>query len=228
MEWCGRDAAQRSADAISVLRHDQMAALKLDKVGAAIAIDIGDDGVSPWTPRSGHHGGIHPRNKSEVGRRMGLRYAQITELVTGIIADGPIPITISSSAGQAFVEYHATTAAGMILSPTEDCVHHGKVPKGLSCCQSTPNWRATRNPHRPNKYGFPFELGLSNGTHVLATATVTHTAASSGVKLTPTFGKLGAGVTIESVRYAWQPFPLCVLRNSAGLPSAPFNRTVNL
>lgn len=41
-----------------------MAALKLPKVGYAVAIDLGDT-TSPYTT-------IHPREKEEVGRRLSL------------------------------------------------------------------------------------------------------------------------------------------------------------
>lgn len=52
-----------SAD-YSLIREAQMAALKLDNVGYALAIDIGD----PTSPE----GNIHPRRKQEVGRRLSL------------------------------------------------------------------------------------------------------------------------------------------------------------
>jgi len=48
----------------SLIRNAQMAALKLPKVGYAVAIDIGDP-TSPF-------GDIHPRRKQEVGRRLAL------------------------------------------------------------------------------------------------------------------------------------------------------------
>lgn len=52
-----------SAD-YSLIREAQMAALKLPRVGYAIAVDIGD----PTSPE----GNIHPRRKQEVGRRLSL------------------------------------------------------------------------------------------------------------------------------------------------------------
>ncbi len=48
----------------TAVRNAQMAALKLPKVGYAVAIDLGDV-HSPVTP-------IHPRRKQEVGRRLAL------------------------------------------------------------------------------------------------------------------------------------------------------------
>eukprot|EP01043_Picozoa_sp_COSAG02_P022326 COSAG02_NODE_1158_length_14185_cov_21.954778_4_plen_85_part_00 len=48
----------------TAVRNAQMAALKLPKVGYAVAIDLGDV-RSPVTP-------IHPRRKQEVGRRLAL------------------------------------------------------------------------------------------------------------------------------------------------------------
>ena len=48
----------------TAVRNAQMAALKLNKTGFAVAIDLGDL-HSPVTP-------IHPRRKQEVGRRLAL------------------------------------------------------------------------------------------------------------------------------------------------------------
>ena len=48
----------------TAVRNAQMAALKLPKVGYAVAIDLGDV-HSPVSP-------IHPRRKQEVGRRLAL------------------------------------------------------------------------------------------------------------------------------------------------------------
>eukprot|EP00043_Microstomoeca_roanoka_P000473 m.27831 g.27831 ORF g.27831 m.27831 type:complete len:504 (+) comp10338_c0_seq2:59-1570(+) len=48
----------------SLIRQAQMAALQLENVGYAIAIDLGD----PTSPE----GNIHPRRKQEVGRRLSL------------------------------------------------------------------------------------------------------------------------------------------------------------
>lgn len=211
------DPAQRASDALPALREDQLAATTLSRVGTALAIDLGDDGKTPWTPKSGHHGGIHPRNKSEVGRRMALRYASLEKLLPDVVADGPVPVKFVVNATGVNIAFSKETSDGIALVPTADCAAHGRVPTGSSCCQAV-----TGDPAKPGKtvFGFPFDLTLSNGTIVLARASVNADAFS--VELVPAFGTLEAGVAVVSVRYSWQGFPLCVLRNKQGLPSTPF------
>ena len=69
--------AVRTSDALPFMRMDQNSVLALDTTGVALALDLGDDGKVPFTPPSSRHGGIHPRNKTEVARRMALEYGRV-------------------------------------------------------------------------------------------------------------------------------------------------------
>jgi hypothetical protein len=79
------------------------------------------------------------------------------------------------------------------------------------------------NPAPPTggaRAGFPFELRAQDGSYLTARATVE----GATVTLTPVndddHGSTSTGPFI-GYRYAWQPFPLCVLTNGEGLPAAP-------
>ena len=64
-------------------RYSQTAALNLSDVGMAVAIDLGDPG-SPY-------GAIHPRNKSEVGRRLALQAQRIVYKKNCLLYTSPSP-----------------------------------------------------------------------------------------------------------------------------------------
>lgn len=76
--------------------------------------------------------------------------------------------------------------------------------------------------------GFPFELRKQDGSYVTARAvvegaTVTLTPESeSGIESDLDYG--GSAGTFVGFRYAWHPFPLCVLTNGNGLPAAPIEQ----
>lgn len=84
-------SAERTADSVVQLRFDQLSALKLNQTGIAVAVDLGDDGKLPWTPPTARHGGIHPRNKTEVGRRLALAFASVVTK-ENVVSEGPRPI----------------------------------------------------------------------------------------------------------------------------------------
>jgi sialate O-acetylesterase len=83
-------SADRDMDSVVRLRFDQLSALQLDRTGVAVAVDLGDDGKLPWTPPTARHGGIHPRNKTEVGRRLALSFAAVVAKAN-VVAEGPRP-----------------------------------------------------------------------------------------------------------------------------------------
>lgn len=60
--------SSRSRSGLPRMRLDQNSVLSLPNTGVSLALDLGDNGRDPWTPPSGRHGGIHPRNKTEVAR----------------------------------------------------------------------------------------------------------------------------------------------------------------
>jgi hypothetical protein len=79
---------------------------------------------------------IHPRNKTEVGRRLALAFAKLTHL-PGVVATGPVVAKASTSINDAntiTVTFDEATSSGMALTPTQQCATHGKVPTGSACC----------------------------------------------------------------------------------------------
>ncbi len=171
-------------------------------------------------PRTLQRRGIHPRNKTEFGRRLALAYARVEGLLpAGVVAQGPVAASAAVEDGGASVLLTlapAPPAAGALaLAPTADCFTDGRVPapgnSSAHCCQN-----AATDPKGP--HGFPFELEEEGGSgrFVLARATI---VPPSAVRLAP----LNASVALSGrVRYAWDSYPLCALVNGAQLPMAPF------
>ena len=189
---------QRSTDDLPALRDTQLSVLQLEGTGLAYPIDLGDDGKTIWTPpKCPFHGGIHPRNKTEVGRRLAVRLAQLEGVLPpGLLADGPLHSAFAQAPGSVTITFQADTSTGLALVPTADCVTSGRVvpPQTDACCQSG-----------NGLFGYPFELLLSDGaTYVLAEATVD--ASQSAVTLKPLNASLPGPYT--GVRYAWQGYPL--------------------
>jgi sialate O-acetylesterase len=119
------------------LRNAQMAALKLPRVGYAVAVDIGDL-ESPM-------GSIHPRRKQEVGRRLSLEARRINYGETSLTSTGPVLRSVAkgSAPGTLVVSYAAGTAEGLHAAPTADC---DKIGSKLCCGES------------------PFQVKTANGT----------------------------------------------------------------
>jgi hypothetical protein len=213
--------ALRSADALPILREAQYSVLALPTTAVAIAADIGNVVNSSGAPPYCLHpvwyvGGIHPRNKTQVGLRLALKLAAIEGILPpDTVATGPVASGFSAGgAGVHFTVDAASAPSGALtLVPTEDCMFAAPMPEGSTpadCCQ---NAVATTG-------GFPFELLLANGTYVLATATL----APAAVSLAPLDGSVVG--PFAGVRYAWQAFPQCALINAQGLPMAPFTHAL--
>ena len=175
-------------------------------ISKALALDLGDNGQIPWTPPSGRHGGIHPRNKTEVGRRLALSFAK-TSLGLDMVASGPVFVAATATASSVTLSF-THTDGGMALSGTAQCDvgQHAQKP----CCAPAGVPR-----HKNNDQGVPFEV-LVDGVYVLAAKT-TVAADGKSVQLA-----LPAGAKATGVRYCQQGYPMCVLRNGAGLPAMPF------
>ena len=82
-----------------------------------------------------------------------------------------------------------------------------------------------QKPLAPLSAGFPFELRRQDGSYVTARAvvegaTVTLTPQESN-NATVRESQSDTSGPFVGYRYAWQPFPLCVLTNGDGLPAAP-------
>jgi sialate O-acetylesterase len=113
----------------------QTAALELDNMGMATAMDLGD----PTAPE----GSIHPRDKQTVGARLVL---SILDVVYGqsVVSTGPIPQAFSMSASDSLtvtMTLMASTTTGSVeFQGTENCNTSG------GCCAEN-----------------PFELGTNKG-----------------------------------------------------------------
>jgi hypothetical protein len=217
--WGYDDAipAQRSSDAVPVLRNSQLSVLALPNTAVAVAIDLGDDGstIPIANPSCPFRGGIHPRNKTEVGRRLALRLAELEGVLPpGALATGPVATDFSPSASGVTLSFAAASipAGYLQLLPTADCAGLTRPAATSNCCQV--------NTTSENLAGFPFELRLADGaTYVLAAATVDSDGGFATVGLAPLGGEPGP---FTGVRYSWQSFPLCSLVNQQGLPMGPF------
>jgi hypothetical protein len=129
--------------------------------GTALGLDLGDDGKFPVTPRSGRHGGIHPRNKTEIGRRLALSYAKVG-LGLDVVAEGPVFQAASITGSTVSVSFTNTGGAdGLALSPTAQCNTHNKLGASpADCCSATPRMQ-TKGTNLPEDAGVPFELELA-------------------------------------------------------------------
>jgi len=201
--------AQRDGDALPALRAAQNAVEALPATAVALAIDIGNMEDAAWP--CNYRGGIHPRNKTEVGRRLALKLAELEGVLPpGAVAGGPAVGTSSvDAAGVDLVVLPASAPGGALaLAPTEDCAAAARVADVGACCQAA-GAAAGANA------SFPFELQRAGG-YVLAVATVV----AGGVRVEPL--DMGVAGPFTGVRYARQGFPACALVNGQGLPMAPF------
>ena len=192
----------------------QIAIAALKRAAMASTIDLGDDGKLPYTPSTSRHGGIHPRNKTEVGRRLALKYAALVAGVdvTKVATSGPTPTHVTTSGHGVSVSFaKGPTLTGIALTAAAQCHSHSRLDPSVDCC----NQAATPAELR----GMPFEVQLSNGTYVVVPVSKIDAAAGI-VTLDVSVGD------VVSVRYAYQGYPLCVLTNSAGLPAEMFEMKV--
>jgi hypothetical protein len=226
----------RTKDLWPTLRQAQLSVLSLPGTALVYPIDVGDDGKTVYTPPSPRHGDLHPRNKTEFGRRLALAYGGMQGLLPpGVAPSGPVLAgsALAGDGGSVVLTFQGgVTGEGLHLSPTADCYTFGRAGPGSTtpsdCCQN--NATDPKSPH-----GFPFEVQVAaGGAWTLAQAVVEGGGSSSGggsaqvqVRLTAAQcgngGCPGWGMPLNGkVRYAWDAWPLCVLSNDQGLPLPPF------
>eukprot|EP00729_Bicosta_minor_P016387 gene16387-1736_t len=232
--WHPTNASWPFNDYYGCLFKSKNSVLALPNTGVALALDLGDNGKVPVTPGSARHGGIHPRNKTEVARRMALAFAATGLDLPDVIATGPVfvsaaatSIAAGAAAGGAAAGAAATVTVsfsnvdgGVAMSPTAQCClagqqRHAPAPNcstalQAECCPEVPRNNNTDS-------GVPFEvLDSRTNEYVLAAKTTVSPDGNSVVLEVP------AGVNAVGVRYCEQGYPQCVLRNGAGLPALPF------
>ena len=164
------------------LRQAQLSALQLPGVGMATAIDLGDM-KSP-------NGGIHPRLKQEVGRRLALTARAVQYLEPGVQYEGPRlqGMYLSNSAGtEATLTFAPSTAHSLHLAGAANCV---------DCCKT---------PHS-KPYFSAFQTQAPNGTWISPANASVH---RNAVVIT-------SEVPISGVRQGWGPSPDCLLYNGNG------------
>jgi sialate O-acetylesterase len=182
-------AAYKPGSTWAYVRAAQGAALKLDQVGFASAIDLAD--------QSSPAGQIHPGRKQEVGRRLSLSVYSI-QYQEDVLHDGPILASFHQSiedGGGVTLNFVPLTAKGMHFHGSADCT---------SCCSES-----------------PYEVMDSNGNW--ARAEQSNVQQPNKVLLDTKVNK------VFGIRYAWEPFPQCILYNGIGgpdehlgLPATPF------
>ena len=176
------------------LRAAQLAALQLPAVGMATAIDLGDM-ASP-------HGGIHPRLKQEVGRRLALT-ARAVQFLEPVSYEGPKLLGVQLLDRQG-------TSAVLTFAPSSAMNLHLDGTAGCQDCCATP----------PTKPWFAaFELQAPNSTWLPAMNATVHRNTVL----------VRSAVSISGVRAGWNGMPDCLLYNGhggaldhAGLPAPPF------
>lgn len=183
-------AAYKPGSTWAYVRAAQGAALKLDRVSFASAIDLAD--------QSSPAGQIHPGRKQEVGRRLSLSVSSL-QYGDDVLHNGPILDSFHQSlehgAGGVTLNFLPRTAKGMHLHGSADCT---------SCCSEP-----------------PFEVmdATGNWTRVERSRVQRPNKVLLDTKVNEVFG----------IRYAWKPFPQCILYNGIGgpdehmgLPATPF------
>lgn len=177
------------------LRASQAQALRLPRTGEALAID------------TGNFGNVHPKNKTEVGRRLALNVIwtaygdrRSLEGVAGPTLSG----VARSGADGLTVRYVAGTGGDFFFNATSNCG---------ACCHEN-----------------PFQLQLRSGATVrMAKATF---ASDGSVALVAPAGALNNTTDpAVAVTYNWEPFPQCSLYGRLGgraglLPAVPFKHAL--
>ena len=148
----------------------------------------------------GNYNDIHPRVKQAIGRRLALQAQQLDG--QNNVADGPTLERIEFNGKQARLHFAS--------------VGQGLETRRVILPRTAASAALDDNPIIvPADPLIGFETANHDATFQLATARI---LSSTCVELTATH-------TIQAIRYAFVPFPLCNLYNSAGLPARPFQHS---
>ena len=213
----------------------QAEALTLPGVGMATAIDLGDRGVG-----NGAYGECHSRYKEAVAVRAAL---ELRRLIYGdkVSSEGPVLAKVSterrvakdrhSPTGEStsFVTVLTfTNAAGMHLGPTVDSLIGCGLPASqeVFMMQSTPTEQTGGSAAGEGRPWLDISVSARNGSLmpniVVGGDVATLTLGQAGVPSFVSGHRGGPKFQAVALRYAWQDFPDCVLRNSDGFPAVPF------
>lgn len=225
--WFGFVVLQlwESTDPLMVLRESQLAALALDNIGYAAAIDIGDP-LSPFTS-------IHPRHKQPVGTRL-------SNSALAMVYDQQI--TWQSPRYSSAQDWGSAGNNLTVLVSFES----DSVGSGLTIVPDTVGSTST---HCPTELGVNIsmcawwsiqgsdgvwynatEATVWNGTQLVVSALVPDTA---GLDFNPDAGASGdqlatvTPITPIATAYGWGVWPVITLYNIDGYPALPWNRTIN-
>jgi sialate O-acetylesterase len=162
------------------LREAQSRTLALPNTAQAVAIDIGEGPD------------IHPKNKSEVGRRLALA-AEKVAYGKDVVYSGPTYENMSVEGDKARIGFK-------------------NVGSGLTIA-AAPAIRVDQQPGKPLDHLVGFTVAGDDRKFVPATARIegNHVVVRSGQVKHPV-----------AVRYAWANNPECNLYNKEGLPASPF------
>ena len=230
------DAPGLAVKGFPALRIAQAAALPVaggavDTTGMAVTMDLGDVGnlFNSSDPSDPPVGGIHPRRKSEVARRMALQALHVAYArqvpgpsQVGInppydgFADGPKLLAVAVAGG--VMTLTLGNAAGLALAPTADC-NLTAASNGIAL--ASPNGKCCTDERT-------FELRFEGEAADAAwhATGVTHVDAAAGTVAVP-LATADVGMAVASVRYAYTYYPSCVLVNSNGIPLGPFVRNLS-
>ncbi|KAL3942402.1 MAG: hypothetical protein SGBAC_003396 [Bacillariaceae sp.] len=186
-------AGYKPGDTWPYVRAAQRAALKLDQVGFATAIDIAD----PSSPA----GGIHPRRKQEIGRRLSLSVLATKYPKKNPGYQGPQIVSFEQEMndGRVLLKFRGETATTLHLNGSAACGECCSIPP-FEIMDTTGSWTRVARSRVERPMSVVLE-GIPKDTRVLG------------------------------IRYAWEPYPQCILYNGKGgpddhegLPATPFEK----
>ena len=199
---------------VNAIREQQLAALSLERVGMASAIDIADNG-SPL-------GGIHPRNKPLIGYRLASVALSLVFGVPGVAANGPTvqSLRLISSIGglhTLHLQFQFQQSLGdpllgvpLEVRSTSDCETPYYFNYSAHCCAP-----AGESGPSPFSVGFNASDDSWEGFRPVSGWTVSKPG-SWVVEITVTAAEKPVWLGLM-----WEPLPGCAVYNGAGLPAVP-------